>query len=216
MFDSLENIAALNTALHLLNNPHLREQILESEIEKKGEIDTDKLSKLFLPIKLQEKVMLQMKYVSWEMVSRHLEFCEMHGKISALLGYTCDCFKGILHRNYRWTSCEYLDESKTVQAIVGDGQLDLAFRFTMSCKYDLEDDIIQFWEALPQWLKFSFCQDHLPYRVKYWVKLLMISEDMTDSYCSDKMKENIRRILQNFEIKPSIKLKFRNLVVLLI
>ncbi|KAF8771315.1 hypothetical protein HNY73_018753 [Argiope bruennichi] len=208
MLKTLEDTAALNIAVHLFNDPQFREELLEVDGNRWQKIMHDKLSELFVPVTLYEKMWSQIRHVAWEIIFRNIRYHKVHEKVSQRLEYQCKCFKGILHSNYRWTSCEYFDENKTIQALIQDKQLDLPFRFVLSCENDLEDSIIGIWGEMPQKLKYCFYRDNLPFHVKRWVKLLIIAENAVSNYYPSNLKDEVHQTLRNFEKYPFMKFRF--------
>ncbi|GBN31474.1 hypothetical protein AVEN_211397-1 [Araneus ventricosus] len=208
-YSTLVDIAGFNVAILLFNDPETREHLLSCEDWIRWfEFINGKVSKLFLPSNLEEIVIAESSDVGRILKARNKRFHRKHDLILQKLGRRCQCFKGILHRRYRWTSEEYFDERKTIQAFVQDQQLDLAFRFTLACENALEDNIVQFWEQMPQTLKNCFYQNDLPYKVIYWVKLLLISEDSTYKNPAVNLREHVSRTLQSFKENPSLKSSF--------
>ncbi|GBM48631.1 hypothetical protein AVEN_135008-1 [Araneus ventricosus] len=98
---------------------------------------TSKISELSLPTTLQERMFEVASPVCLFMVHLHA----VHSKISFMLRKPCQCLNGALGSTFFRTSDGLFDFRKTVERLVEDQRIDVAFRFTVACEFRLDECI---------------------------------------------------------------------------
>ncbi|CAL1297467.1 unnamed protein product [Larinioides sclopetarius] len=178
---TLLNIAALKTAILFYNDFEVREFAklvnFEDFNEEWKQLVHDKVSVLHIPSHLHKKVATIASRVGLYIRDKNIQFHEMHWEVSLMFGRHCQCLKGLLPSSYRWTTNACIDVPRTVQALVQDQRVDLAFRFILSCEYLLGIEAALLWNQMPKTMKSRFFERDLMYKLKGWINgLLKVSD----------------------------------------
>ncbi|GBM04540.1 hypothetical protein AVEN_197936-1 [Araneus ventricosus] len=183
---NLESLATLKVAVLLYNNPEVRELaklvIFEDFdiriLQEWKQLMHSKMSKILIPTRLQEIIANVASQVCLQIWDKNIQFHAMHWKISLVFGRHCQCLKGLLPSIYRWTPNGSIDFRKTVQALVQDQRVDMAFRFSLSCYYVLGNETISLWNAMPESTKKRFFENDLVHGLKDRIERFLIVGDV--------------------------------------
>ncbi|GBM48642.1 hypothetical protein AVEN_135014-1 [Araneus ventricosus] len=76
-----------------------------------------------------------------------------------MLGKPCQCLNGVLESVFFRSSDRLFDVKKTVEEIVRDQLIDVAFRFILACEFNLLACIRTLWDQLPDIIKLRLRQE---------------------------------------------------------
>ncbi|CAL1297465.1 unnamed protein product [Larinioides sclopetarius] len=180
---NLERIAMMKVALLLYNNPELRKvyysrfvsptDFVPTEYIDRIHLIDDRISRLFLPELLQERLLVITFHVDLWL----FKLFELHKNVSSMFG-ECQCFKGILERDSLSMTHGILDGRKTLSKLACDQEIDLAFRFTLASGLYMDNIIIAIFEQMPLYMKFRFCKSDVPIAIRSLAEYLFDTDPL--------------------------------------
>ncbi|GBM39974.1 hypothetical protein AVEN_142247-1 [Araneus ventricosus] len=151
------------------------------------------ISRLRVPIKLENKLASLIKHVYSEMIIWAGGLLQMHSKILPQDKPACPCLDLIdFRRSFQWKSVGIINEKETVLHLVSDERLDVAFRFVLACHFCLEKVVISLWGIMPEVTK-SDIRLHTATQlefVPFWITRL--KEGVFSQYISSELGAFIR------------------------
>ncbi|GBM48624.1 hypothetical protein AVEN_135004-1 [Araneus ventricosus] len=169
---TLQETAAMKVAVSLHNDREIRQwsKFAPREVATAEwhDLITSKISELSLPTLLHKRMFEVASPVCLFMVQLHA----VHSEISSMFGRPCQCLNGILESSVFRTSDGLFDVMKTVERLVENHRIDMAFRFTMACEFQLDKCIGPLFEQLTFDIKLRFSQENMLDRQKFTFRII--------------------------------------------
>ncbi|KAL7634704.1 UNVERIFIED_CONTAM: hypothetical protein RMT77_015081 [Armadillidium vulgare] len=140
------------TARFYFRSTILSERLKEWQVVEDKVIE--KIPELLLPGPLKKKVLDFIKPIGLEMI-KWREY------------YDQNSYLGIdLPNELCWNSQGTIDQKRTAEVLIKDGNLDINIRYRLACIYCLENDIRELWNKIPENHRKSFYSEEDPSEVR--------------------------------------------------
>ncbi|KAF8771327.1 hypothetical protein HNY73_018764 [Argiope bruennichi] len=180
MVPTLKSIATLKMAVLLHNNPELQNfsKLRRSKVFyiKWEQLIYSLLPKLLIPTNLHKAVCAAAWNVGWEIRDKNMQFHLIHVAASSTPEKHCQCLKGLLTGIYQWTPSGEIDVRETVQAIVEDRRVDIAFRYSLARIHVLEKESTSLWNQMSESERHSLITIDLMYNLMDMTKASLIPD----------------------------------------